>query len=236
MFVMPRMSRFMKALLGAVLGSYVLGLVLENWVGIQVFERAALLPGVFDAWFPLRLVAHPLVEHPQMSSPISVLLNLLFLWWTAGPFEARYGTKRTLQLLAVAQAFAAAAATVASFVVAPKIPLFGVHPWIGACIAAFVSTMPKDAPVSFFGVIPMKVVHLWALLVGLPVLSLLQTRDFISFVATLASIAAGVLFMRWRTLLRRGGGRPKRPSKPKASGGFRVIQGGGSDGPPKYLN
>lgn len=233
MFAMPRMTPFMKGLLGLVFGAYVLQLVLENWVGLPVFASLAFEPHRLGPWSALRVVAYPFVEHPEYGQPLSVLLSLLFLWWSAGPFETRYGTRRAVQLLAFATVFSAAAATLVSLVFPARIPLFGVSVWITATIAALAFSLPREAQLSFFGVLPLKRDHLLVVLLVFPLLNFLRSRDFVSLAADLAAIGAGVLFILW---LRRPPRAARTKKKPAGSGAFRVIRGGGADDPPKYLN
>lgn len=233
MFAMPRMTPFMKGLLGLVFGVYVLQLVLENWVGVPVFDSLAFEPNKLGPWSALRVIAYPFVSAASADAALRIMLALLFLWWAAGAFEMRFGWRRTIQLMAFATVFTAGCTGLIAALLPAHHPLFGATVWYSALWTAVAYSLPRDAQLSLFGLLTLKRNHLLMLFLAFPVLNFLGSRDFVALVADLASMAAGVLFILWMR-------RPPRAARPKKktarSSGFRVIQGGGDDDAPKYLN
>ncbi|MCA9581370.1 MAG: rhomboid family intramembrane serine protease [Myxococcales bacterium] len=237
MFRFPPLTPLLKQTLIGLLVTFVGLAILEVWVEVRVFGLLALYParpGVHTLW---QLFTFPFVYPPGPNSVLGFLIQLLFLWLILAPFELRFGPKRTVQLCLGASIAGGAVAVFVGLFLPIDVPVYGTNPWLLAGITALAMTLPKDATLSFFGVIPMKRDHLIYLILGLSVLSFLLSKNWISLVVDLTSVAVGALFIPWS---RRPQGKRPRPKKPsaKGTGGLRVIQGGNDDDDdrPKYLN
>lgn len=102
MFRFPPLTPFVKKLLIALFGAWILQILLQNWGGVPVFGFLALdtaQPGVATLW---QLGTHVLAFPTGPQAVFSMLIMLVFLWWMLAPFEQRFGQKRTIQLCAVA--------------------------------------------------------------------------------------------------------------------------------------
>jgi membrane associated rhomboid family serine protease len=168
----------------------------------------------------------------EPNAALSFLFMLLFVWWMIAPVEERYGPRRTAQLILTAAISSAVPALVVSLVLDGRGVLYSFNPALLAVIAAFAISM-KNQMVSLFGVLAMRGIHVLWLALALSFLSFLLSQDFVELVADLGAVAGGVLFMK--TLQRP---RSKQPPAPRRKRGFnfRLIQGGGDDERPKWLN
>jgi membrane associated rhomboid family serine protease len=183
-----------------------------------------------------------LVSPPQAA--FGFLIGLVFFWWVVAPFEERYGARRTLQLCLVgALSGSLLALGAGQLFPAHSAHVFGINPIIIAAIAAFAwSIRNSGAPISFFGVLPMRPVHLILLVIGLSVLFFLIDKNVAGLAADLGATGGGILFVEWMTRPRN---RPKKPTperkRPSRSSPFRVIKGGGEgsdsdEDRPRWLN
>ncbi len=226
----PRLTSVVKKLIVGLVVAYVLELVLQNWVGIDVFSLLAMTPADPGIW---QLVTYVLVD---AGDPLMFLLGLLFLWWALSPIETGFGPKRTLQLCLTAVLAGSLPAYLLGFVLPGSPPLFGAQSlWFGGIAA--MTWLNKDRQMSFFGVLPMTAKQFLLLLGGLSLLMFLANKDHTRLVASFGAMGGGIGFIRW---LRR----PRTPPriKRKAERNFRVIDGGQGGGPsgdderPKWLN
>ena len=102
MFRFPPLTPFVKKLLIALFGTWILQIILQNWGGVPAFEFLALdtaRPGVRTLW---QLGTHVFAFPTGPQAVFSMLIVLLFLWLMLAPFEQRFGEKRTIQLCIVA--------------------------------------------------------------------------------------------------------------------------------------
>jgi len=226
-FVFPRMTSVVKTLLFALLGCYVLQLVLEGWLGIPVVGLLALTPGGIGLW---QLLTYVLVD---VGHPMMFLLGLLFIWWALSPFELSFGRRATIQLCLVATLAGALPVYLLGFFLAGSPPLFGSSVlWFGG-ISAY-SWSHRNSVMSLFGMATMTAKQFLLLMVGLSFLMFLASKNHSHFIASLGAMAGGIGYIRWMSRPRSG----PRIRKRAPRGGFRVIDGGaGRDSErPKYLN
>ncbi len=234
-FAFPRLTSFIKKLIIVLLASYVLELILMNFVGIPIFNLLALNAsnlGFATVW---QIFTYVLVDYP--TAVFSLLIGLLFIWLILSPFEMVYGSKRTMQLCAVGVLSGGISAVVVETVISgislgPS-GLWGSHTIAYAGMAAMATTM-RGRKLSLFGLFSMTSNQLLLLLVGLSVLMFLATKNLAMLAGSLGAIAGGVWYIRWLS-------RPRRPKKTRPqskSSPFKVIKGGQSSNskPPTWLN
>jgi hypothetical protein len=228
MFALPRLSSVVKKLIIALFVAYVLELVCVKWLQLPFVETLAMWPGAIAPW---QLVTYVVVNG---GDPIMFLLGLLFLWWAISPFEIGNGSRRTVQLVAVATIAASVPAYLVGMLIPGSPPLAGSVPLWCASVAA-VAWLQRDQQIALFGVVPMAMKHL---LIGLVVVSVLQflfTANQTMLVANLSAMAAGIGFVRWmkRPRTQRAARKPAARAR-----GFKVIRGGGGEDEdrPKWLN
>jgi membrane associated rhomboid family serine protease len=203
----PPLTPAVRALLIALLSLFVVEAVLQNFLGVPVFELLALHTrglSVATAW---QLFTHVLVVPPVPGSVFALALSLVFIWLILAPFEARYGRDRVVQL-AVVSAVGAGVPALLIGQIAPRMAgdLAGPATITLAAISAYAAILPPHAEVSFFGVLPMRAQHLIGIVIALSVLGFLTTRDAAQLAADLGAIASGVGFCKlWM----------QRPSRPK---------------------
>ena len=226
-FSLPRLTRFVKALLITLFSSYVMLLIAEGWQHIPLSSWLALTPGALAPW---QLLTYVLVDG---GNPLFFLFGLFILWWVLAPFEIGFGAKRTAQLCATCVVGAAIPAWFIGQVVPGSPPLIGSGPlWMGGLAASVY--LYKDQPMSLFGAVTMTAKQFLLLIVGLSLLMFLFSKNATQFVADLGGVASGIAYIRF---LRRPRSPKKRPAQRSSSKGFRVIEGGGGDdGPGKWLN
>lgn len=223
-FAAPPLTYLVKRLIIVLVCAYVAQLVLRTW--LPVVEVLALSPGQPWVW---QLLTYPLVNN---SDPFSVLFGMLMLWFGLSPFELAHGTRRAVQLCLVVTLGASVPADALGFVLSPAYPLWGASPlYLGGFTAS--AWQYRNHRLSFFGILPMTGLQFLLLLLGLSVVGFLYNRNATALVADLGAMAAALGFMRW---LDRPA--PRKPSRRPAArpSGFKVIQGGGQDDRPKWLN
>jgi len=234
MFRFPRLTPFVKKLLIGLFTMFVVVALADNWVGLGLFNILALTPanpGIQSIW---QLVTYVAVTPPLPNAVFGFMITLLFLWLIMAPFEERFGSRRTMQLTLVAT-LSASLPALAVGLLAPGIggALFGANPVLVATIAAYAYSLPKNGVLNFFGVMPMKPIHLIYLVLGLSLLSFIVSKNVIGLVADLGAVGGGILFVRWMRRPRT----PKRPPpKKRRDVPFTVIQGGNDDDRPRWLN
>lgn len=234
MFRFPPLTPFVKKLLIALFGAWILEILLQNWAGVPIVQLLALDtadPGLPTLW---QLATHVFAFPTGPQSAIAMLLTLVFLWWMLAPFEQRFGQKRTIQLCVVAALASAMPALLVGALVPNSPPLYGAGAIIMGTIAAFAWSYRGQGRMSFFGVIDMKPVHIIYVVLGYSVLMFLISRNAVSLVADLGAIGGGMGFIEWlRRPPRRRRRRPKRRKRKSSS--FDVVQGGRTE-EPRWLN
>ena len=233
MFRFPPLTPFVKKLLIALFGTWILQILLQNWGGVPMFEVLALdtrNPGIRTLW-QLGTYVFAFPTGPQ--AVFSMLITLVFLWWMLAPFEQRFGQRRTVQLCVVAALSAAFCGLIIGLIVANPSRLYGAQAILLGSIAAFAWSYRGQGRMSFFGVIDMKPVHIIYLVLALSVLMFLTSGDAVALAADIGGIAGGMGFIEW--LRRPPKRRPRRKSRRRNKGSFDVVQGGRSD-EPRWLN
>jgi len=225
-FALPRLGAVVRNLITALIAAYVAQLILQNWLSVPIVSLLALTPGGVGLW---QLATYVLVD---LSNPMMFLLGLLFLWWALSPFERDFGPHRTLQLCLVSMLSASVPAYLVGFVIDPSPPLFGSSPlWYGGIAAT--AWLYRDQPVSLFGALTMTARQLLWVLLGMSVLGFLASRDHTRFIAELGAMGGAIAYVRYLQRPRRKPTPKKPPTRPSS---LRVIEGGGGDDRPKWLN
>ena len=232
MFRFPPLTPFVKKLLIALFGTWILQIILQNWGGVPAFEFLALdtaRPGVRTLW---QLGTHVFAFPTGPQAVFSMLIVLLFLWLMLAPFEQRFGEKRTIQLCIVAALSSAVLALIVGLLVANPSALYGAQAILLGSIAAFAWSYRGQGRMSFFGVIDMKPVHIIYLVLALSALMFITSGDAVALAADIGAIGGGMAFIEW---LRRPPGRRRRPKGRKKKSSLDVVQGGRAD-EPRWLN
>ncbi|MCS6798192.1 MAG: rhomboid family intramembrane serine protease [Myxococcota bacterium] len=251
-----------RVLLVGLGAAYVASVVAEVWLGIPVTPWLALNvaagsrgtlaeslaravghqeAGELPAWGLWQVATHTLVEPTAASALVGVLVTFFFLAWILTSFEQRFGSRRTWQLFVVATLTSGVAGFAVGRLLGPSAGYaMGTGPVLYAAFVALAFSLPRDAPVLLYGVLPVRNVHGLALAMGLSVLFFLVTRNAVTFAADLAAVATGWGLARWmqrtprrrltRDAPRRAGGNGRRPL-------LHVIPGGRDDDErPRWLN
>ena len=233
----PPLTPAVRALLIALGCLFVLGAVLQNFLGVPVFQLLSLTTTRISPATGWQLFTHVLAVPPVPGIVFSLALSLAFIWLILAPFEARYGQAKVIQLAAVA----ALAAGFPALLVGQLVPsmagnLSGPETITLAAIAGYAVMLPPQAEVSFFGLFPMRAKHLIMLVIGLSVLGFLTSRDAAQLAADGGAIAGGIGFCKWMQRAPR-----RKPKRPGVRGGGRLhaVKGGaGVDekDPKRWLN
>ena len=233
MFRFPPLTPFVKKLLIALFGAWIVQIILQNWAGVPMFEILALntaSPGLNTLW---QLGTHVFAFPTGPQAVFSMLISLVFLWWMLAPFEQRFGAKRTIQLSITAALSAAFLALIVGLFVASPSPLYGAQAILLGSIAAFAWSYRGQGRMNLFGVIDMKPVHIIYLVLALSALMFMTSGDAVALAADIGAIGGGMAFIE---RLRRPPGRRRRPwRRKKKKSSFDVVQGGRSD-KPRWLN
>jgi len=232
-FRFPPLTPFVKKLLIALFGSWILQILLQNWAGIPVFGFLALdtaQPGVSTLW---QLGTHVLAFPTGPQAVFSMLIMLVFLWWMLAPFEQRFGEKRTVQLCAVAVLSSAVFALLVGLLVPNPSALYGAQAMLLGSIAAFAWSYRGQGRMSLFGVVEMKPVHIIYLVLALSALMFITSGDAVALAADIGAIAGGMAFIEW--LRRPPSSRRRRRKRRKKKSSLDVVRGGRAD-EPRWLN
>lgn len=232
MFRFPPLTPFVKKLLIALFGAWIVQIVLQNWAGVPMFELLALdtaRPGLATLW---QLGTHVFAFPTGPQAVFSMLIMLVFLWWMLAPFEQRFGEKRTIQLCVVAALSSAVLALIVGLLVPNPSALYGAQAMLLGSIAAFAWSYRGQGRMSFFGVIDMKPVHIIYLVLALSFLMFMTSGDAVSLAADIGAIGGGMGFIEW---LRRPPSSRRRAKRRKKKSDFDVVQGGRAD-EPRWLN
>jgi len=226
-FRFPPLTPFVKKLLIALFGAWIVQIILQNWAGVPTFALLALntaRPGLPTIW---QLGTHVLAFPTGPQAVFSMLILLVFLWWMLAPFEQRFGEKRTVQLCVAATLSSALLGLLVGLLVPNPSALYGAQAILLSSIAAFAWSYRGQGRMSFFGVIDMKPIHIIYLVLALSVLMFMTSGDAVALAADIGAIGGGMGFIEW---LRRPPSR-RRPTRRKKRSSFDVVQGGRSDGP-----
>ena len=232
MFRFPPLTPFVKKLLIALFGAWIMEILLQNWAGVPIVDVLALHTGSLGLATLWQLGTHVFAFSTSPQAVFSMLITLVFLWWMLAPFEQRFGQKRTIQLCVVAALSAALLGLVVGLLVANPTPIYGAPALILGAIAAFAWSYRGQGRMSFFGVIDMKPVHIIYLVLALSGLMFLTSGDAVHLAADLGAIGGGMGFIEW---LKRPPKRRRRPKRRKKQSSFDVVQGGRADAP-RWIN
>ena len=114
---------------------YVLELLFEHWLNIEivsVLKLYALSNLNFHFW---QLITHPFIHNPN--SPISFIISCIIFYFFAAPVEYAFGPKRFLIIFYISALGGALCGLVLSFVADFNVPFFGMMPSLLALIVIF---------------------------------------------------------------------------------------------------
>jgi membrane associated rhomboid family serine protease len=235
-FAFPPLTPFVKKLIITLLVAFVLEVVLQNWIEVNIIGLLGLDPVQLSALTPLQLVSYVLIEALHPGAVMSMLIGLIFMWLILSPFEATFGSRATAELvLAGTLGGSLAVVAAASVLPIPGYLFLGSHTIAYGGMAAMAQVM-RGGRMMFFGVLPMTSKQLLIVLVALSLLEFLLSKDHLRLAGSLGAMLAGVGYIRYLA-------RPRKPKKPRGSAPrFRVLPGGGSTSSsdpsdrPKWLN
>ncbi|MFT3927995.1 MAG: rhomboid family intramembrane serine protease [Myxococcales bacterium] len=232
----PPLTPAVRALLIALGCLFVLEAVLQNFLGVPVFQLLSLTTTRISPATAWQLLTHVFVVPPVPGIVFSLAISLAFIWLILAPFEARYGQTKVVQLAAVA----AVSAGVPALLVGQLLPsmagnLSGPETITLAAIAGYAVMLPPQAEVSFFGLFPMRAQHLILVVIGLSVLGFLTSRDAAQLAADCGAIAGGISFCKW---MQRAPRKAKRAPGVRGGGRLHAVKGGagGDKDPKRWLN
>lgn len=236
MFRLPPLTPFVRALMITLFALFVLEAILQNFVGVPVFQLLALDPRFLTVATAWQVLTHVLIVPAEPNFVFNLLLSLLFIWWIMAPFESRYGRERVVHLSVVAALTAALGALVAGQI-APSysLPVFGPQVITLTAMCAYSMILPAHAEMSFFGMFAMRPIQLIYVVVGFSVLGFLTTKNLAQLAADLGAVGGGIGYAKFWMLRapRRkifGSGAPKRKGP-----GLKLVKSD-DDEPKKWIN
>ena len=221
MFRFPPLTPVVKVWLATTLAAMIGLMVGHNFLGMGIVEKIALSSGLRleTLW---QVVTYPLAQSPTSEGLTGYLISAVFFWLVVAPFEIQWGRRMLVQLLIAITLGAALVAIPVGLFLGGGV--FGFGPHVLGVIAAYAWAIRHRGQLNFFGVLPMKAVHLIGLCVFLSLLRFLAQPNAMAFAADLGGVAVGVFYM-WRLE------RPKPPKKgdkekKRSSSHLQVIDGG----------
>ncbi|HEY6877016.1 MAG TPA: rhomboid family intramembrane serine protease, partial [Polyangiales bacterium] len=100
MFQFPPLTPLVRRLLIALFSIFVFAALAQNFAAVPIVRLFALDTFELSVATLWQVFTNVLVQSPTAVFPL--LINLLFIWLILPPFEDRYGSQRTIQLLLAA--------------------------------------------------------------------------------------------------------------------------------------
>lgn len=175
------------------------------------------------------------IYQPVPDTLFNALLSALMIYFFLSPFETTFGAKRAV-ILCIVGTLSAAAATVALAFFIPRSHLYGAGVISAAAFGAF-PVLFRDQEIMLFPLL-IKMKPWTALLIGLGISALMAvlSRDPHMFVAHAAAMGAGVGYAKWLVRPQKPKPTSKKRSRRAGAPDLRVIEGGGDDERPRWLN
>jgi hypothetical protein len=226
----PAWTPLVRAVLAALVGLYVLQLLVEHWAGVPVTARLAWWgpgSGLFQPWQP---VTSFLLNGPD---PVGAVISWVVLWFFLPPAEGFLGRRRLLGLLALSWVGAVGATLPLQLagVIQGGGPYLGIHCFLTALLVVFGLSVP-DARILLFFVIPVRAswvawgTGLVSLLFFLYSRALGSSIAFFGWAAAVAWMLGAGRVDRWLGRFRR-----RRPARR-----FGVIEGQRGRGPGDWVH
>lgn len=184
-----------RGLLIATAVSFLLHTVMQVWVDFPLGAFTALTTGRLTPWTPLQLVTHPLAWIIVPRSAAMLVLDLLWVWFSVGAFEERYGARTTAILMTAATLLSGGLAMLVGLLTPPDF-ILGATIWTLAAWSALGWSL-RDTSMSLLGVNLRGVFYLWLALV-IVVVNFLTDPRVPTLIAELTAIGVGVGFVAWR--------------------------------------
>jgi membrane associated rhomboid family serine protease len=195
LFQFPPLTPFVRKLLIGLFAIFVIAALAQNFAAVPIVRLFALDTYELSVATLWQIFTNVLVQSPTGVFPL--LINLLFIWLILPPFEDRYGTPRTVQLLLTATVCSSLAAILTGQLF-PSYAGFleGPGPLTLGAMSAYAVLLPPSAQVNFFGVLPMRSQHLLWVIVGLSVLGFITSKNLVSLASDLGAIGGGIGFVK----------------------------------------
>jgi membrane associated rhomboid family serine protease len=227
-FRLPPLTPFVRSVLIALAALFVTGAIVQNMLRLPFLSFFALDPNALSVWTPLQVFAHVWVLPPRSEFVVSLLVSMFFLWLILAPFEERFGTRRTGQLVVVSALSAALPALLLGQLFPAEI-VAGPQTITQCALCAYAASLPANAVLNFWGLM-LKPAHLLLVVIGISVVFFLTTQDVVKLGADLGSIGGGYAYVKWWVM--RGP-----PPRSRKQGKLRVIRGNDEgSGPKRWLN
>ena len=232
MFRFPPLTRVVKIWLAVCFAALVVQLIAANFLALDLFHLLALVPrpSLATLWQP---ITYPLSQPAGSEGLTGFLISGLFFWLMAAPLELEWGSARVTKFLLAVTLGAAAFAFGVGLAVGGQ-PLYGLGPHLLGVIAAFAWSHRNRGEIRFFGVLPMKSMHMLWFCLGWSVLNFLATRNITALGGDVGAVAVAILYTR--AALEGPARKAVEPKKRKSPSHLRVVKDDSDDEPPRWLN
>lgn len=230
----PPLTQFTKLVMALILGAFVLLAVVE---GVTKLPLAAVLAldtqalGVHTAW---QFFAWPFVIPFHDRAILDAALALFFAYLIVAPFDARYGARNALVLMACSALGASIAALGGGLLLGLVLgragdPLYGSAPVLWGVLVGGLFASPGDR-VMVFGRFEAQRWHILLVVLVFSIFPVLRTGGemLAGFLGTWGAVGAAILWARFHAAPRS----PKRKPPAKRSGHLKLVR----DEPPKVLH
>lgn len=236
----PPLTPVVRVLLLVFLGAYVAQLVSDVWLSGRLSEllTLAIYPGQVRLPNLWQLVTYPLAQIPGPQGVGSFLFSAFFFYWIVASFEERHGRRWTLRVLVMTLFGASLPAFSVGLILGGHISGFSFLTFGVLAAGVWMARILRQR-IALFGQWEMTPTQLLLLLLALPALEFLASKNALHLVADLGATGAGILFVELLSRSRPGGDERKRKSSGprKNPHGLRAIRGGKDESdPPEWLN
>jgi hypothetical protein len=238
----PPLTPTVRALLVVFLVAFVAQLVSDVWLDGRLFELLSLsvYPGELRLPNLWQLVTYPLAQIPGPQGVSSFLFGAFFFYWIVASFEQQHGARWTRRVLGLTLLGASLPSFAVGLLLGGRVSGFSFLTFGVLAAGVWMARILRQR-IALFGQWEMTPTQLLLLLLALPALEFLASKNTLHLVADLGATGAGILFVELLSRPRDGGGggtRDRKGSGPRKNPhGLRAIRGGKDDGePPQWLN
>ncbi len=224
---LPQRTRLLTISTGVLFAMLIVQAIADNFFQLSVTRYMALFGATPSYSWLWQWATWPIAL--SMPNTIAVLVWLLFFYWIIGGFEARFGERRTVQLLAfVTVALAPFAILLGALNLIPILAGTSFH-----TLAALTASgwHARGGPrLAFFGQFSLTAEQFLGGIVGFVVLDFILQPSLEVLLLELVAMALGIAFAHY---MARGGPRRRKPKKKKrgkSGTNMRAIDGGKSNG------
>ncbi len=237
----PPLTPTVRALLVVFLVAFVAQLVSDVWLGGRLFDllSLAIYPGELRLPNLWQIVTYPLAQVPGPEGVTGFVFGAFFFYWIVASFEQQHGPRWTRRVLGLTLLGASLPAFAVGLLLGGRVSGFSFLTF-GVLAAGIWMARLLRQRIALFGQWEMTPTQLLLLLLALPLLQFLASKNTLHLVADLGATGAGILFVELLARPRDGGGgtRDRKGSGPRKNPhGLRAIRGGKDEGdPPRWLN